>query len=162
MTAPASPAPDRRILIARFDTEGGADGAVTGLKAAGVRLGNVARIKRNADGEVDFTESQDWGVGKSAAVGAVAALLLPGIGPLAGAALGGIAAFFMDLGFPDDLLKQAGSGLLAPGQSAVVALVHAEDTAPAEQQVRAAGGTVLASGAEADLSRALEQARGSA
>jgi uncharacterized membrane protein len=162
MTSPASPTADRRILIARFDREGGAEGALGRLKSAGVRLGNVAKVTRKASGEVDFSETQDWGIGKSAAVGAVAGLILPGIGTLAGAAVAGLAAYFVDLGFPDELLKQAGSGLLQPGQSAIVALVQAEDTAHAEAQVTAEGGQVLASGAEADLARVLDQVRGTA
>ena len=70
----------RKIMIASFPAPDGAGRALELLKAAPVRLGNVAQIQRNSDGKVEFTESQDWGVGKSALVGAIAGLLLPGVG----------------------------------------------------------------------------------
>jgi uncharacterized membrane protein len=159
MTAPA-PSTEKRILIARFPTRDGAEGAIGRLKSAKVRLGNVAHIEKNDDGEVKFAESKDWGVGKSAVVGAVAALILPGIGLVLGAAAGGLAAYLIDGGFPDDLLKQTGSGLLQAGQSALVALVQGDDMGLAERAVRDSGGTVLGNGLEGDLARALDTAGG--
>jgi uncharacterized membrane protein len=158
MTSPTT-ASDRRILIARFDTRDGAEASVGRLKLAHVRLGNVAHIEKNDAGEVKFAESQDWGIGKSALIGAVAALILPGIGLFLGAAAGGLAAYFIDAGFPDALLNQAGTGMLQPGQSALVALVHGEDMVNAEAAIRDAHGTVLGHGDESDLARALDSAR---
>lgn len=158
MTSPAA-APENKILIARFSTTDGAEGAVPRLKSAGVSLGNVAYIVKDAEGEVKFSESQDWGMGKSAAVGAVAALILPGIGPVLGAAAGALAAYFIDAGFPDALLQQTGSGLLSVNQSALVALVRADSMMVAEETIRSAGGTLLGSGMESDLARALDGIR---
>jgi hypothetical protein len=48
------------------------------LKNAGTRLGNAAVIEREADGKIGFTETRTGGIGKSAAIGAVAALRAPG------------------------------------------------------------------------------------
>lgn len=160
MTSPAS-APEKKIIIARFPTKDGAEAAVPRLKHAGVALGNVAHIEKDADGEVKFTESEDWGLGKSAAIAAVAALILPGIGVVMGAAAGALAAYFIDAGFPDALLKQAGSGLLAENQSALVALVQADGLSLAERVIGEAGGTVLGSGAETELAKVMDGIRNS-
>jgi len=148
--------PTRKITIASFATSEGARSMLDKLKGGGVRLGNVAVIKRGADGGVDFQETQDWGLGKSAAVGAVAAMLLPGIGIFLGAAVGAAAAHFVDAGFPDALLKQMGSGIPI-GTSLIVALVDDSDLAHAERLIDEAGGTVLGSGLEADLQSALSK-----
>ena len=78
MTADAS----RKIVIASFATPGGAEAALHLLKAAPVSLGNVAIVTREPGGEVKFTETQDWGIGKSALIGAIAGLLLPGVGTI--------------------------------------------------------------------------------
>lgn len=158
MTSPSA-VPDNKILIARFSSRDGADVAVGRLKSAGVSLGNVAYIEKDDGGEVTFKESQDWGMGKSAAVGAVAALILPGIGPILGAAAGALAAYFIDAGFPDSLLEQAGSGLLSNDQSALIALVAGSSMSAAERTISEAAGTVLGSGAESDLARALDSAQ---
>lgn len=160
MTSPAA-ANDKRILIARFPSENGAEAAVSRLKSAGVSLGNVAHIEKSASGEVKFHESQDWGLGKSAAVGAIAAIILPGIGLFLGAAAGAAAAYFIDAGFPDALLKQMGTGLLLENQSALVALVQGDQMANAESAITQGGGTVLGSGTESDLARALDAMRSS-
>lgn len=158
MTSPAA-APEKKIIIARFPSTDGAEAAVPRLKHAGVPLGNVAHIEKDGAGEVKFTESQDWGIGKSAAVGAVAAIILPGIGVVLGAAAGALAALFIDAGFPDALLKQAGNGLLSNNQSALIALVQADSMSAAEQVVRDAGGTVLGSGTESELAAAMDRIR---
>lgn len=156
MTAPGHA--QKKIIVASFHTTESAKGGLDRLKSAGVRLGNAAVVKRKVDGQVEFSETQDWGIGKSAAVGALAALLLPGIGPIAGALVGGVAAHFIDAGFPDALLKQMGSGL-DMGSSLLVALVEEADTGHAERVLSEAGATVLGSGLEADLSAALDKLR---
>ncbi len=159
MTAPSTPpASIKKVLVASFPLTEGAKGGLERLKGGGARLGNVALIQRLVDGRVEFTETQDWGLGKSAAVGAVAALLLPGIGPIMGAIGGAVAAHFIDAGFPDALLKQMGSGIPV-GTSLMVALVDEADTAHAERIVGEAGGTVVGSGLEADLAQAMSQVR---
>ncbi|MCC7053937.1 MAG: DUF1269 domain-containing protein [Gemmatimonadaceae bacterium] len=152
MTAPA--ASSRKILIASFDGPTGAEAALNLLKAAPVSLGNVAIVKRGTDGKVEFTETQDWGIGKSALVGAIAGLLLPGVGTITMAAGGAIAAYFIDLGFPDPLLKQMGEGLDS-NSSMLVALVDETGLGRASEVVVQSGGTVLGTSHETDLAAAM-------
>lgn len=149
---------DHRVLVARFGSPNGAKSGLEQLKGAGSRLGNAAVIEREADGKVGFTETQDWGIGKSALVGAVAAMILPGVGMILGALAGGVAAHLIDLGFPDAILSQMGSGL-ENGTSMLVVLVHQGDLARAEQLLTQAGGTILGSGVDADLGALSDQLR---
>ena len=146
--------PSRKIVIASFTTPGGAEAALHLLKAAPVSLGNVALVGRDATGKVDFTETQDWGVGKSALVGAIAGLLLPGVGTITMAAGGALAAYFLDLGFPDPLLKQMGEGLDS-NSSMIVALVDETGLTRATEVIAQAGGTVLGTSHETDLAAAM-------
>lgn len=146
--------PVRTILIASFPTTGGAAAALDRLKGADLSLGNVALVKRDAGGEVEFTETQDWGMGKSALVGALAGLLLPGVGTLTLAAGGALAAYFIDLGFPDTLLKQLGEGIRG-NTSMLVALVSVDGVARAREVVTQAGGTVEGSTSETNLAAAM-------
>ncbi len=150
MTADAS----RKILIASFDTPGGADAALHLLKTAQVSLGNVAIVKRDPNGKVEFNESQDWGIGKSALVGAIAGLLLPGVGTITMAAGGALAAYFIDLGFPDPLLKQMGEGL-DQNSSMIVALVDEAGLTRANEVIAQGGGSVLGTSHETDLAAAM-------
>jgi uncharacterized membrane protein len=144
----------RHILIASFNTPGGAERGVALLKSASIGLGNVAVITRHASGEVEFTESQDWGVGKSALVGALAGLILPGVGTITLAAGGALAAYFLDLGFPDALLTQMGEGLTT-NSSMLVALVDAVSKTRAGEVLAQGGGVVTASTEESELARAM-------
>jgi uncharacterized membrane protein len=144
----------RRIVIASFTTPKGAESTLDLLKGASVGLGNTAVVTRNESGEVDFTESQDWGVGKSAMIGAIAGLLLPGVGTITLAAGGALAAYFIDRGFPDALLKQMGEGLAADS-SMLVLLVAEADVARATQVIAQGQGTVIGSSTESDLSAAI-------
>ncbi len=144
----------RKIVIASFDTPGGAEAALHLLKAAPVSLGNVAIVGRSAEGKVEFTETQDWGIGKSALVGAIAGLLLPGVGTITMAAGGALAAYFIDLGFPDPLLKQMGEGL-DTHSSMIVALIEDSALARAGDVITQAGGTMLGTSHETDLAAAM-------
>ncbi len=144
----------RKIVIASFDTPGGAEAALHLLKAAPVSLGNVALVGRNAEGKVEFTETQDWGIGKSALVGAIAGLLLPGVGTITMAAGGALAAYFIDLGFPDPLLKQMGEGLDS-NSSMIVALIDDTGLVRAGEVITQAGGMMLGTSHETDLAAAM-------
>lgn len=149
-----SDAPVRHILIASFDSPDGAERGVALLKSASIGLGNVAVITRDATGKVAFTESQDWGVGKSALVGALVGLILPGVGSVTLAAGGALAAYFLDLGFPDVLLAQMGEGLRADS-SMLVALVDAASKTRAGDVLSQGGGVVTASTEETELAQAM-------
>lgn len=144
----------RRILISSYTDAAGARHALALLKAASVGLGNTAIVTRDANGKVDFTESHDWGVGKSALVGAIAGFLLPGVGTITLAAGGALAAYFIDLGFPDSLLTQMGEGLAASTSMLVMLVDEAGATRASEVIVQAAG-TVLGSSTETDLAVAM-------
>lgn len=154
MTTPGLP--ERRIIIASFSITTGAKQGLDLLRNAGVRLGNVALVRRQNDGSVEFTETQDWGLGKSAAVGALAAILLPGIGLVTGAIAGAVAAHFIDAGFPDALIRQLGAGI-PNGTSMLVALANEADLVIAERELGRAGATILGIGLEPDLSEAMKQ-----
>ncbi len=144
----------RKIVIASFESPTGAASALELLKAAPVDLGNVAIVRRDHDGKVDFTETQDWGIGKSALVGAIAGLLLPGVGTITLAAGGALAAYFIDLGFPDPLLKRMGEGLTA-NSSMLVALVNEMGLARATEVIEQAHGKVMGTSSETDLAAAM-------
>ena len=144
----------RKIVIASFNTPMGAEQSLAMLTGANVSLGNTAVVTRNESGEVNFTESQDWGIGKSALVGAIAGLLLPGVGTITLAAGGALAAYFIDRGFPDALLKQMGEGLAADS-SMLVLLVADAGVARATEIVTQQGGTVIGTSTESDLTSAI-------
>lgn len=146
----------RRIVIATWTGTSGAEAGFSRLRSANVSLGNVAIVTRDASGKVDFRETDDWGVGKSAMIGAIAGLILPGVGSITLAAAGAAAAYFIDLGFPDALLKQIGDGIAADS-STLVALVAAHDAERAATILTEQLGTVISSGAESDLAAAMSK-----
>jgi uncharacterized membrane protein len=148
----------RKIIISSYSTPAGASAALELLKGAGVSLGNTATVTRDENGKVDFSESADWGIGKSALVGAIAGLLLPGVGTITMAAGGALAAYFIDLGFPDALLKQMGDGL-SSNSSMLVALVDEASTTRAGEVIAQAGGTVMGTSHETDLAAAMANLR---
>lgn len=148
----------RKIIISSYSTPAGASSALELLKGADVSLGNTATVTRDENGKVDFSESADWGIGKSALVGAIAGLLLPGVGTLTMAAGGALAAYFIDLGFPDALLKQMGDGL-SSNSSMLVALVDEGSVARASEVIVQAGGTVMGTSHETDLAAAMANLR---
>ncbi len=155
MTAPQVA---RKIIISSYSTPAGASAALELLKGASVSLGNTATVTRDENGKVDFSESADWGIGKSALVGAIAGLLLPGVGTITLAAGGALAAYFIDLGFPDALLKQMGEGL-SSNSSMLVALVDEASSARAAEVIVQAGGTVMGTSHETDLAAAMANLR---
>jgi|SRR5579875_2920887 len=156
-SATPSPANPFQIIVAGFRVEDGAKVALQQLQAAGISQGNIAVIARDDENKLHISETQDWGVKKSAVVGGIAGLLLPGIGTIAGAAAGAIFAKLHDAGFPDEALRQLGSQL-HPESSAIVALLQQSDQARAEQILTAAGGTLVSGSIAPDLAEELERA----
>ncbi len=148
------------ILVAAFKQEDGAAGALNRLKASEVKRGNAAVISRGDGGKLHIKETHDWGMGRAALVGAVAAIFIPGIGPVIGAASGAAAAKLTDFGFPDDQLKRLGAGL-TPDSSALVLAVDDLHRAEAERVLREAGGQVVGGGLDANLAEQLERGSGS-
>src|ERR687893_800525 len=64
------------ILVATFAGDDSATAALDRLKASNVRRGNAAVIRRSPDGTLKITETQDWGMGKAALIGAVSAIVV--------------------------------------------------------------------------------------
>ena len=144
------------IVVATFPDEGGGAGALARLKASGVERGNAAVISRGDGGKLHIKETHDWGMGKAALAGAVAAIVIPGIGPVVGAAAGALTAKLTDFGFPDEQLKRLGEGL-TPDSSALVVAVDDPHRAEAERVLLAAGGQVATGGLDANLAAQLER-----
>jgi uncharacterized membrane protein len=128
------------FVVATFPTHDGADFALSRLKTAQIKRGNVAILRRGEGAKVHISESHDWGMGKSALLGGLVTALIPGVGILAGAVAGGIVAKLRDGGFPDSALADLGERL-TPNSSALVALVEPAQHDLAEQVLKDAGGT---------------------
>ena len=148
------------ILVAAFTDEDGAAGALNRLKASDIKRGNAAVISRGDGGKLHIKETHDWGMGRAALVGAVAAIFIPGIGPVLGGAAGAAAAKFTDFGFPDEQLKRLGQGL-TPDSSALVLAVDDLHRTEAERVLRETGGQVVGGGLDANLADQLERSSGS-
>lgn len=92
-------------------------------------LGNAAIIRRGSDGRVSIQETRDFDAKQGAIVGALAGGLIGALrgelvgGAALGAAAGLVANKVVDLGFPDAYLRDLAQQL-APGSSAIVAVVH--------------------------------------
>jgi uncharacterized membrane protein len=125
------------LIVAAFKEEGKAAEVLKTLKQLEkdqvILLVNAAVMIKDEKGKVSFKETQDIGAGKGALFGAVAGGLvglLGGpvgviVGAAAGAATGGVAAKKIDMGFPDDSLKEL-QETLKPGSSAILALIQHE------------------------------------
>jgi uncharacterized membrane protein len=133
------------LVVAAFNDETKAGAVLKDLKALEkdgmILLVNAAVMVKDDKGKISIKETDDITGGKGALFGAVAGGLigLMGgpvgviIGAAAGAATGGVAANKIDMGFPDDMLKEMESSL-PPGSSAILALIQHQwvDTAVAE------------------------------
>jgi uncharacterized membrane protein len=134
----------------------GADGAVFALeriRTGQVRSNNHVILERDATGTLRVKEAKDMGASKGAVIGAVAGVLLPGVGTIGAAIAGGLAAKIHDAGLPDEQLRDLGEHL-APSSSALILLVEPAASEMAEKILRGAGGTIVAVGPDADLAAA--------
>jgi uncharacterized membrane protein len=144
-----------QIVVAAFPSEDGAANALRRVKELAMKRGNAAVIRRGEDGTLRIKETDDWGIGKSALIGAVAAIILPGIGPILGAAIGAAASYLIDAGFPDESLRRMGA-TLTPQSSALVVLVDSAQRTAAEQVLLDAGGQVVSGGLDAQLAQQID------
>lgn len=130
----ATPAGDKRVVTATFDTLGGANLAVQklqGLEKQGLLdVENTVAVSKNAWDKVDFKETSDMSTGQGARIGALVGGVIGLIFPpsiLATAALGGavgaMTAKLRDTGFDDNDIKAMAEGM-APGTSMLVAVVE--------------------------------------
>jgi len=125
------------LIVAAFNDPDKAEEVLKDLKKLEkdgvINLVNAAVIIKDAKGKGSFKETQDVGTGKGALFGAIAGGLvglLGGpvgvvIGAAAGAATGGVTAHKIDMGFPDDTLKEL-EDTLKPNTSAILALIRHE------------------------------------
>jgi len=123
------------LIVAAFGDETKAGAVLKDLKTLEkdgvILLVNAAVMVKDDNGKLSIKETEDISSGKGALFGAIAGGvigLLGGpvgviIGAAAGAATGGVAANKIDMGFPNDTLKELESSL-TPGSSAILALIQ--------------------------------------
>lgn len=157
-----------QALVVSFPNENKAQEVLETLKqlnaAHDVSLSSAAVIRRGADGKVTIHETRDFSSKTGAVAGALAGGLLGMLRghALEGAALGAAAGFgvskVVDLGLPDDFLKQI-SEQLTPGSSAIVAIVTFENVQQAMQVLdQYSGGKILHQALAPDVARQLSEA----
>jgi len=125
------------LIVAVFAIEDKAEDVLKTLKLLEkeelINLVNAAVLTKDKNGKVTLKELQDVSAGKGALFGAIAGGmigLLGGpigvfVGAAAGAATGGVAANKIDMGFPNDTLKDL-QKTLTPESSAIVSLIQHE------------------------------------
>jgi uncharacterized membrane protein len=137
------------VIVATFASADAAAAAAQGLKDAHKKK----EIAYKAYAVVSLDETKKMHVKETGDVGGIAGLVSGGLlgavigimaGPvgwamLAGAAVGGVATKLIDSGIKSDEIKKVGEGL-QPGSSALIVL--ADEAAPVEAKLTAAGGTV--------------------
>ena len=153
-------APHTQLIVCTFDGDAKADAASATIQALDeqidtLKLGNIAILRKGADGNLTFWESDEqreyqrdstFGIVLGWLLGAantlVGAPLGVGPGVQAGAALGNEAAAQRDVGFPDATLRQLGEQLHA-GSSALVTLVAPDHNATVVAELEKLGGTII-------------------
>jgi uncharacterized membrane protein len=157
-----------QALVVSFPDENKAQEVLETLKqlnaAHDVALSSAAVIRRDPDGKVNIHETRDFNAKQGAVAGALAGGLIGLLrgNALAGAAIGTAAGFgaskVLDLGLPDDFLKQIGEQL-TPGSSALVAIVTFENVADAMKVLdQYAGAKILHSALSPDVAQQLSAA----
>lgn len=157
-----------QALVVSFPDESKAQEVLETLKqlnaAHDIALSSAAVIRRDASGKVLIHETRDFNAKQGAVAGALAGGLIGMLrgNTLAGAALGAAAGFgaskVVDLGLPDDFLKQVGEQL-TPGSSAIVAIVTFENVAQAMQVLdQYSGGKILHQALAPEVARQLSEA----
>ena len=156
------------LIVAAFQDERGADEALKELKSAKkeklIRIKDAAVIRRDQKDKIHIKDVRDVGGGKGAVAGAIIgtgiALLAGPAGILisgaAGALVGGLTAKAVDMGLPNDRLKQLGEGL-QPGTSAIVAVIEHRWVADMERELAAAGAQVMTESLTTDIAQQLAE-----
>jgi uncharacterized membrane protein len=147
-----------QLIVAAFQTESGAKEALNKLKEAKkedlLKILNAALISMNAKGKVKIWETGDMKGGKGALIGGALGFILPGVGTLVGAAIGGLAAKMRDSGFNDKRLATIGQSL-KPGTSAIVAVVEHTWVTQVEAAMREEGANVVTEAISEDIQTTL-------
>lgn len=157
-----------QIIVAAFQEEDAADGALRALKEAKkeklISIDNAAVIRKDEDGKLHIKETADMGGGKGAGVGVLVGgaigLLAGPLGVVAGSALGaavgGITAKLYDGGFKDERLEQIGVSL-QPGTSAIVAVIEHRWVKDLERELAEEGADVTTAALAADIAEQLQK-----
>jgi len=125
------------LIVAAFNEEHKANEVLKEIKIIEkdqvIILINAAVLVKDEKGRISVKETEDVSGGKGALFGAITGGLIGLIGgpvgvivgAAAGAATGGISASKIDMGFPDEILKEM-KEVLQPGSSAILALIQHE------------------------------------
>jgi uncharacterized membrane protein len=155
------------LIVAAFQEENAADEVLKELKAAKrdklIRIKDAAVLRRDQKDKIHIKDVRDVGGGKGAVFGAVvgtgiallagpAGILLSGA---AGALVGGLTAKAVDMGLPNDRLKELAESL-KPGTSAIVAVIEHRWVEDLERELAAAGAQVVTESLKADIAQQLE------
>jgi uncharacterized membrane protein len=149
-----------QLIVCTFDGDTRADTARATIQALDkqlgtLQLGNIAILRKGADGGVTFSETEQlheysrnstfgivlgWLLGAANTLVGAPLGVAPGVE--SGAALGTEAAAQRDVGFPDESLRQLGEQLHA-GSSALVMLVEPDHRATVVAELEKLGGTIM-------------------
>ena len=156
-----------QLIVAAFQEEKGADEALKALKQAKraglVGIKDAAVLRRDAKDKIHIKDVRDVGGGKGSVAGgifgAAIALLTGGTGIIlsgaVGALVGGLAAKNIDMGLPNNRLKQLGDSL-KPGTSAIVAIIEHRWVNDLEKALAEEGANVMTEALAADIAQHLE------
>jgi uncharacterized membrane protein len=156
------------LIVAAFSDEEKAGVVLKDLKALEkdgvILLVNAAVMVKDDKGKISVKETEDITGGKGALFGAIAGGLiglLGGpvgviIGAAAGAATGGVAANKIDMGFPDDMLKELESSL-SPGTSAILALIQHQWVDAVVEELEKAGAKLFRQAIKEELASQLAE-----
>jgi uncharacterized membrane protein len=153
-----------QLMVCVFDGAARADEVYRELRSLDrrldeIKLGNIAVVRKLADGQVAISETYDPKhntslVGSLPLVGMLVGLIVHrtgilGLSGVASLALGGAAGLLagvvmstLDLGFPDETLQQFGAGLAAD-QLAIIMQVHPSEKRYVRAKLVGLGGTLI-------------------
>ncbi len=161
------------LIVAAFNEEGKAKEALDTLKALAkediIMIVNAAVMTKDEKGKVSLKETEDVDSKRGALFGAIAGGLIgllggPAgviIGAAAGAATGGVAANKIDMGFPNDTLKEI-QATLTPGSSAILALIQHEWVDRVVEELDKAGASLFRQALKEEIAAQLEEGEGPA
>lgn len=155
------------LIVAAFQTETGAEDALAQLKEAKrermIAIQDAAVIRRDMKDRVHIKDVKDVGGGRGAVAGAVfgtAIALLAGpagilVGGALGALVGGLTAKAVDMGLPNERLKEL-SESLKPGTSAIIAIIEHTWVRDIEAMMAETGAQVVRQAIKTDIAKQLE------
>lgn len=156
-----------QLIVAAFNEEKAAKQALRQLKIAKwtglIGIKDAAVIRRDKRNKIHINDVRDVAGGQGAVAGGIfgvgIALLTGGTGILlsgaVGSLVGGLTARAIDMGLPNDRLKQLGDSL-KPQTSAIVAIIEHKWVADLEKELQKQGANVMVEALKADISEQLE------